>query len=80
MDLKFEFSYRTKQSDSFRSKSLIGQYDLEAKEIVQSFKGDYRLPNKWNIGLIVGNSGSGKTSIAKKVFGEFTSVDWDNTS
>ncbi len=75
-DLKFEFSFKTNINDSFRTQSLIGQYDLENKETIQSFKGNYKLPKKWNIGLIVGNSGSGKTSIAKNVFGDFLSVLW----
>jgi energy-coupling factor transporter ATP-binding protein EcfA2 len=78
--MKFEFSYKTKPSDSFRSKTLIGQYDLENKEVIQSFSGDYSLPSDWNIGLIVGNSGSGKTSIAKNVFGEFTCLNWNDLS
>jgi len=78
--MKFEFSYKTKPSQSFRSKTLMGQYDLENKESIQTFKGDYNLPDKWNIGLIVGNSGSGKTSISKNVFGEFDSCDWSTDS
>lgn len=76
--LKFEFSFKTNKTDSFRVKSLIGQYDLEDKETIQSFNGNYKLPEKWNIGLIVGNSGSGKTSIAKSVFGDFLTCDWTN--
>jgi len=54
----------------------MGQYDLENKTIIQTFQGNYKLPEKWNIGLIVGNSGSGKTSIAKHCFGEFSKLDW----
>ena len=77
MDLKFEFSFKTEPVKSFRVASLIGQYDLENKEVIQEFKGNYKLPENWNIGLIVGNSGSGKTSIAKKVFGDFSSLYWD---
>ncbi len=80
MDLKFEFSFKTKVGQSFRHKSLIGQYDLPEEGIEQSFKGDYKLPEKWNIGLIVGNSGTGKTSIAKHCFGEFTKLVWDNNA
>jgi len=80
VDLKFEFSYKTEPKQSFRVKSLQGQYDLEEKEIVQKFSGNYKLPENWNIGLIVGNSGSGKTSIAKDVFGEFSKINWDNES
>lgn len=77
MDFKFEFSFKTKTENTFRQKSLIGQYDLSIDGIEQSFKGDYKLPEKWNIGLIVGNSGTGKTSIAKKVFGDFNKNIWD---
>lgn len=79
-DLKFEFSFKTETSKSFRVLSLIGQYDLEEKETIQEFKGNYKLPENWNIGLIVGNSGSGKTSIAKKVFGEFQKCEWSKKS
>lgn len=80
MDLKFDFSFETKIEDSFRSKALIGQYDLENKNIIQKFYGDHKLPNKWNVGLIVGNSGTGKTSIAKNVFGETKNLIWDKNS
>ena len=80
MDLKFEFSFKTEKSKSFRAQSLIGQYDLENKDSVQEFKGNHSLPTNWNIGLIVGNSGSGKTSIAKHVFGEFSKCEWSNES
>jgi len=80
VDLKFEFSYRTKSNNSFRVQSLIGQYDLEKKDVVQSFSGDHKLPDKWNVGLIVGNSGTGKTSIARNVFGEFHACKWSNDS
>lgn len=76
MDLKFEFSYKTAIKETFRVKSLIGQYDLENKEIVQKFSGNFVLPEKWNIGLIVGNSGSGKTSIAKHCFKNFDQSKW----
>lgn len=77
-DLKFEFCYETKPTNSFRVASLVGQYDLENKSIVQCFYGDYKLPKEWNIGLIVGNSGTGKTSIAQKVFGNFQNLHWSD--
>ena len=80
MDLKFDFSFKTIPKKSFRQQSLIGQYDLPEEGIIQHFKGDYKLPSNWNIGLIVGNSGTGKTSIAKQCFGEFKNNDWSNDS
>jgi len=76
--LRFEFSFKTITTNSFRVKSLIGQYDLENKDTIQTFKGNHKLPENWNIGLIVGNSGSGKTSIAKNVFGDFIKLNWND--
>lgn len=78
MVTKFEFSFKTKPSDSFRCKSLVGQYDLENKEFEQKFSGEFDLKKEWNIGLIVGNSGTGKTSIAKQVFGEINNIVFDD--
>lgn len=77
-DLKFEFCYKTEFKETFRTKTLCGQYDLNNKNIEQKFFGDFKLPKDWRIGLIVGNSGSGKTSIARNVFGEFTKCEWSD--
>jgi ABC-type dipeptide/oligopeptide/nickel transport system ATPase subunit len=40
------------------------------------------LPTDWNVGLIVGSSGSGKTTIATELFGKhlITGYEWDNQS
>lgn len=59
---------------------MQGQYDLENKETIQKFSGDYKLPKNWKIGLIVGNSGSGKTSVAKQCFGDFVSNVWSKNA
>ena len=36
-------------------------------------------PKEFNIGIIVGSSGSGKSTIAKKLFGDEQIIQWDNT-
>ncbi len=57
--------------ESFRNKSIIGKFDLNPENYKEVFKGEIDLKNKeWNIGLIVGNSGTGKTTIASQLFGE----------
>jgi ABC-type ATPase with predicted acetyltransferase domain len=43
---------------------------LQTTEIEEHFEGDIDLPEKWNVGLIVGRSGTGKSTIAKELFGK----------
>jgi len=53
---------------TFRVASVIGKFDLQSKKITEHFKGEINMPNDWQIGLIVGKSGTGKTTIAKQLF------------
>jgi ABC-type transport system involved in cytochrome bd biosynthesis fused ATPase/permease subunit len=54
---------------SFRNESIKGQFDLAIKEIQEKFEGNIDIENKdWKIGVIVGNSGTGKSSIANELF------------
>lgn len=79
--MKFDFTFKTKTSESFRVAALKGLYDLKEENYNQRFQGCLDIENKkWNIGLIVGSSGSGKSSISKQLFGEFTQFVWTNSS
>lgn len=67
----FNIEKKTEFKESFRNKSIIGKFDLNSENYKEHFQGKIDLENKeWNIGLIVGNSGTGKTTIAKQLFGE----------
>jgi len=60
---------KTNKTDlTFRVSSIIGKFDLQSNETTEHFKGQIDLSNNWKIGLIVGKSGSGKTTIAKQLF------------
>lgn len=41
---------------------------------------NFELPTDWNVGVIVGHSGAGKTTIAKELFGDYFAEEheWDN--
>lgn len=67
----FNIIKRNIASPTFRVESVRGTYDLQSRNIEEHFEGDIELPNEWNIGLIVGKSGSGKTTIAKELFNDF---------
>lgn len=70
--------------DTFRNNSIITSYDLDVdKKLTEIFKGNIDIENKdWKIGLIVGGSGTGKTSIAKEIFDldNFSSHKFSNKS
>jgi ABC-type molybdenum transport system ATPase subunit/photorepair protein PhrA/predicted acetyltransferase len=64
----FDIIKESKPSKTFRVASVIGKFDLQSENIVEHFKGDIELPEQWQVGLIVGKSGTGKTTIAKQLF------------
>lgn len=56
--------------ETFRVASIMGKFDLQSNSVKEQFKGEINFPGNWQIGLIVGNSGTGKTTIAKELFPE----------
>jgi ABC-type ATPase with predicted acetyltransferase domain len=55
--------------DSFRAQSVIGSFTLHDIKMQKQFTGAIPIEGeKWQIGVIVGRSGTGKTSIAKQLF------------
>lgn len=79
--MKFEFCHETKLKFSFRETFVKTSYDLKEDTFIQRFSGDINIENKsWNVGLIVGSSGSGKSSILKNTFGVPNKIEWGNDS
>lgn len=58
-------------SNSFRVAKIRGMFDYTQDKIKERFTGEIEDFNDWNVGLIYGNSGTGKTTIAKELFGEY---------
>ena len=76
----FDIVRTAQPNDSFRVQSIIGTYDLQQQHVTEHFVGNIELPDKWNIGLIVGRSGSGKSTIAHELFGAdiINGFDWSH--
>lgn len=56
---------------TFRVSSIINNFDLDVDHIHEHFTGSLDIEGKeWNVGLIVGSSGTGKSTIAKECFGD----------
>ena len=64
----FDIVRQSKCPRSFRVAHIMGDYDLKGEKAEEHFVGDLDLPSKWNIDVIYGNSGTGKTTIAKELF------------
>ena len=64
----FNIIKEVKPKKSFRVSSVIGKFDLQTEHIKEQFEGEIDLDDNWQIGAIIGRSGSGKTTIAKELF------------
>ncbi|MFZ5831590.1 MAG: GNAT family N-acetyltransferase [Planctomycetota bacterium] len=66
--------------DSFRVQQIAGLFDLSlAERAVERFSVEVpELGDDWRIGMIVGPSGSGKSSVARRLFGSsfYETRDW----
>lgn len=66
--LDFNFTKNTTKTKSFRVEKVVGMFELDNTHLSQKFIGKIELPDDWNVGVIVGRSGTGKSSIAKELF------------
>ena len=76
----FDIIRKNVVKSTFRVDSVVGMYDLQTKEIEERFTGNIELPDEWNVGLIVGKSGSGKTTICNELFSDYVvkSFEWSH--
>ena len=81
----FDHVVETKYEPSFRTAKVVGMFDVPVENTLTK-KWSVNMPIEnmdWNVGLIVGASGSGKTTIAKRAFENsffFTNHEWGSTS
>lgn len=67
---------------TFRVAQVMSDFDVKLEHSNENFIGDIDLPENWNIGLICGGSGTGKTTIANELFKNniITSFNWTDDS
>lgn len=66
----FSIDKKNKVDKTFRVSKIMADFDVDPKHSNEHFEDDFDLPQEWNVGIIVGKSGTGKTTIAKDMFGE----------
>lgn len=68
---------------SDRVAEVMNDFDIKPEHSDEVFKGSLDIENEgWNVGLIVGGSGSGKSTIARELFGDsyVSGYGYDNRS
>lgn len=55
---------------TYRVARIMGDYDVKTDHVNEHFTGEIKMPDDWNIGVIFGGSGTGKSTIAKELFGD----------
>lgn len=66
----FDIVRQCAPKQTFRVASVMGTFDLQSNQIHERFVGSITPPAGWKVGLIVGTSGTGKTTIARELFPE----------
>lgn len=64
----FDIIKENKPEHTFRTSKIQADYDVKFEHSCEHFVGNLELPTSWNIGIIVGGSGTGKSTIAKELF------------
>ena len=66
----FDIVRKNSVKNTFRVSKIEADFDIKPEHSNEHFEGNIEIPQKWNIGVIVGGSGTGKTTIAKEIFGD----------
>lgn len=66
----FDIVKKCSPSNSFRVSKIKADFDVKEEHSFERFKGEIVYPpnNDWKIGVIVGGSGTGKSTIAKELY------------
>lgn len=65
----FDIIKEVKPENTFRVSNIVSNFDLDIEHINEHFSGNIDIErSEWNVGLIVGGSGTGKSTIARECF------------
>lgn len=76
----FDIVKKSEIENTFRVACVMGDFDVKAEHINEHFAGVIEFPQEWKIGAIVGGSGTGKSTIAKELFGDYMKDNFAYTS
>lgn len=65
------------KKESYRVARIKADFDVNFNYSSEKFEGQIKIPDSWHIGVIVGASGTGKTTIAKELFNDIFVTDFE---
>lgn len=74
--MKIDITLSCPKPSSARSKQIRAMFDVPDLHGAVKIGGTLPLDGDWNVGLIVGPSGSGKSSVLRQAFGEPEELHW----
>lgn len=75
----FDIVKKTKVKSTFRVEKIKADFDVSNEHANERFVGTIEYPENWRIGVIVGASGTGKSTIAREVYGEQSIANYKYT-
>lgn len=66
----FDIVKKNNINETFRIAKIKADFDIQNEHSNEHFVGNINIPDEWNIGVIYGKSGTGKSVIASELFGD----------
>lgn len=76
----FDIIKKSELVETFRVSKIMSDFDVKLEHSNERFTGKIEYPEKWQIGIIYGGSGTGKSTIAKELYGDLIKDDFQYTS
>ena len=75
----FDIVKENEIEETYRVSKIKNDFDLKNEHCKLELRGEVDIPNEWNIGVITGGSGTGKSTIAKELFKEKVVIGFEYT-